>query len=29
VELPVPPGAFDSGINEVLLSSDAPIALDS
>jgi len=29
VEIPVASGAFDSGINEVLLSSDAPIALES
>jgi hypothetical protein len=29
IEIPVGAGVFDSGINEVLVSSDAPIALDA
>jgi hypothetical protein len=29
IEITAPPDAFDSGINEIILTSDAPIALDS
>lgn len=29
IEFDVPPGAFDSGINEVLLSSDGPLVLEN
>lgn len=29
VEIAAPPGAFDSGINEITLTSDAPIVLET